>query len=80
MKMMWNVRAYDVNEEKRNLYSPLFESQKEAELWKMKFIIEHPDDFIFFDLENENGMSATNDMGCIISEVWNGHERNNRFC
>ena len=74
MKLMWNVRAFDVKDEKRNLYSPLFEDRREADLWKMKFITENPNDIILFDLENEDGTSATTEIGAVISEMWKGHE------
>ena len=73
-KVYWEVRAINVNCERRNTYSPLLDSTKDAELWRMKFIIENPDDYIIFNLRKENGKSYTNDLGCVISEVWAGHE------
>lgn len=73
-KVYWEVRATTINGERRNTYSPLCSSTKDAELWRMKFITENPDDYIIFNLRKENGKSYTNDLGCVISEVWAGHE------
>ena len=70
----WSVRAFDINEEKRVTYSPQFTNTKDAELWKMKYIIDHPDDRILFDLIKEGGKSFTTDIGCVISDMWVGHE------
>ena len=70
----WSVRAFDINEEKRVTYSPQFTNTKDAELWKMKYIIDHPDDRILFDLMKEDGKSFTTDIGCVISDMWVGHE------
>lgn len=70
----WSVRAFDINEEKRVTYSPQFTNTKDAELWKMKYIIDHPDDRILFDLMKEGGKSFTTDIGCVISDMWVGHE------
>lgn len=71
----WSVRAFDINENPRDTFSPQFTDEKDAELWKMKYIIEHPDDYIIFKLMEEGGKSYTNGIGCVISEVWAGHER-----
>ena len=70
----WSVRAFDINEEKRVTYSPQFFDRKYAELWKMKYIIEHPDDRILFDLMKEDGEPFATDIGCVISDMWVGHE------
>ena len=70
----WNVRAFDINEEKRAIYSPQFTNTKDAELWKMKYIIEHPDDRILFDLMKEGGKTFVTDIGSVISDMWVGHE------
>lgn len=69
----WHVRAFDVNEEKRTIYSPQFTDVKYAELWKMKYIIEHPDDRILFELMQEGGERAT-DVNSVISDMWVGHQ------
>ncbi len=71
----WSVRAFDINEVKRNTFSPQFTNEKDADLWKMKYIIEHPDDYIMFDLMQDGGKSYANDYGCMIAEVWVGHKR-----
>lgn len=73
-KVYWEVIATNTKNERRNTYSPLLNTTKDAELWRMKFIIENPDDYIIFNLRKENGKSYTNDLGCVISEVWAGHE------
>ena len=73
-KVYWDVIATNTKNERRNTYSPLLDSTKDAELWRMRFIIENPNDYIIFNLCKENGKSYTNDLGCIISEVWAGHE------
>ena len=70
----WSVCAFDINENKRSTFSPQFNSEKDAKLWKMKYIIEHPDDYIMFDLMKDDGRPYSNDIGCVISEVWAGHE------
>jgi len=70
----WSVRAFDINEEKRVTYSPQFTNTKDAELWKMKYIIEHPDDRILFDLMKEGGKTFFTDIGSAISDMWVGHE------
>ena len=73
-KIYWEVRSITVNGARGTTCSPLFESTKDAELWRMKFIIENPDDYIIFNLRKENGKSYTTDIGCVVSEVWSGHE------
>ena len=73
-KVYWEVRATTVNGARGITYSPLLDSTKEAELWRMKYIVDNPDDYIIFNLRKENGRSYTNDLGCVISEVWAGHE------
>ena len=73
-KVYWEVIATTINEERRTASSPLFGSTKDAELWRMKFILENPDDRIIFNLRKENGKSYTTDIGCVISELWAGHE------
>ena len=70
----WSVRAFDINEEKRVTYSPQFTNTKDAELWKMKYIIDHPDDRILFDLMKEYGKTFTTNIGSVISDMWVGHE------
>lgn len=69
----WNIRVFDTNKEKRTIDSPLFANRKEAELWKMKYIIDHPDDRILFDLMNENGQTYVTDFGSVVSEMWTGN-------
>lgn len=73
-KVYWEVRATNVNGERRNTFSPLCDSTKDAELWRMKYIVENPDDYIIFNLLKENGRSYTTGIGCIVSEVWAGHD------
>lgn len=73
-KVYWEVRATNINGERRNTFSPLCDSTKDAELWRMKYILENPDDYIIFNLLRENGKSYTTGIGCIVSEVWAGHE------
>lgn len=73
----WAVRAFDVNEDMRNTFSPQFTTEKDAELWKMRYIIDHPDDRIMFDLMQDNGQSYTNGIGCVISDMWVGHALKN---
>lgn len=70
----WNVRALSINGEKHASYSPQFTSTKDAELWKMKYIIEHPDDIILFDLMEEGDKPFTTDIGRVVSDMWAGHE------
>lgn len=73
-KVYWDVTALNTNGERRNTFSPLFESTKDAELWRMKFIIENPDDYITCTLRKEDGKSYTTGIGCLVTEVWAGHE------
>ena len=73
-KIYWDVTAINLNEERRNTFSPLFDSTKDVELWRMKFIIENPDDHITFSLRKENGKPYTTGIGCLVTEVWAGHE------
>ena len=73
-KVYWEVRATNTKNERRNTYSPLCDSTKDAELWRMKFILENPDDYIIFNLRKENGKPYTTGIGCIVSDVWAGHE------
>ena len=76
--LYWSVCASDINKNKRNTFSPQFMNEKEAELWKMKYIIEHPDDYIMFDLMQDGDKLYVNDIGCVISAVWNG--RGHKVC
>ena len=73
MKILWNIIDEDTNGKKTKLNSPLFETRKEASVWKMKFIAEHPDDYINFHLVYEDGKSFVTDIGACIYEVWSGH-------
>lgn len=73
-KVYWEVRTTTVNGARGIICSPLLDSTKDAELWRMKYIIENPDDYIIFNLRKENGKSYTTGIGCIVSEVWAGHE------
>ena len=73
-KVYWEVHATNTKNECRNTFSPLFDSTKDAELWRMKYIIENPDDRITFSLLKENGKSYTTSIGCLVTEVWTGHE------
>lgn len=70
----WSVRAFDINEVMRNTFSPQFTNEKDAELWKMRYIVDHPDDRIMFDLMQEDGQPYTDGIGCVISDMWAGHE------
>lgn len=73
----WAVRAFDINGDKRNTFSPQFTNEKDAELWKMRYTVDHPDDYIMFDLMRDDGRSYTNGIGSVISYVWVGHDLNN---
>lgn len=73
-KVYWTVTAINTDNERRNTFSLLFDSTKDAELWRMKFIIENPDDYITFSLRKENGKPYTTGIGCLVTEVWAGHE------
>ena len=73
-KVYWTVTDINTDNERRNTYSPLCGSTKDAELWRMKYITENPDDYIIFNLLKENGKSYMIGIGCIVSEVWAGHE------
>lgn len=73
----WAVRAFDVNNDVRNTFSPQFTNEKDAELWKMRYTVDHPDDYIMFDLMRDDGRSYTNGIGSVISYVWVGHSLNN---
>lgn len=52
----WSICAFDINENKRSTFSPQLSSEKDAKLWKMKYIVEHPDDYIMFNLMKDNGL------------------------
>ena len=73
-KVYWEVRATTINGAHGITYSPILDSTKDAELWRMKHIIENPDDYITFSLRKENGKPYTTGIGCLVTEVWAGHE------
>lgn len=73
-KVYWDVTAININKERRNTFSPLFGSTKYAELWRMRYIIENQNDYITFSLRKENGKPYTTSIGCLVTEVWAGHE------
>lgn len=73
-KVYWDVTAITVNGARGTACSPLLDTTKDAELWRMKYIIENPDDHITFTLRKENGKPYTTSIGCLVTEVWAGHE------
>lgn len=73
-KVYWDVTATTINGTRSSTCSPLLDSTKDAELWRMKYIIENPDDRITFSLRKENGKPYTTSIGCLVTEVWAGHE------